>query len=142
MAKLPTPEEEAEQYEFIRAVGQRVNVMRERSGLTRRQMTERANLKPAYGYLIEEGGQNLTLKTLITIAQTLGCTPRDLMPDPPAQIDSEAELQLIRERVKRTLEGFAQLETNFEQLREALKSTTPESKGAPPPKRKRSTTEP
>lgn len=124
MAKDPISEaEEAEQYAFIRAVGQRIQAAREKSGMSRRQMTERANLKHAYGFLIEDGGQNFTLKTLYTLCKVLDCTPIDLMPNAPSMTDSEAELQLLRQRVLRHLEQMDQLEASTHELRATVRAT-------------------
>lgn len=123
MANVPSPEDEDDIYAFQRAVGQRVTAMREKSGISRRQMTERAGLKHAYGYLIEDGGQNFTIKTLLVIARVLGCTPRDLMPDPPEETDVDSELRLLRQRVKNHLEIAKALDDSLGQLRESIKST-------------------
>ena len=120
MAKVPTDAEEDEQFEFLRQVGIRVRIMRERSGMSRRQMTEKANIKPAYGYLIEGEGQNFTLKTLITLAQVLSCTPRDLMPDPPEDVDLESEVRLLRGQLKQHLDLLEGLNSSSRQLREYL----------------------
>ncbi len=123
MAKIPTDAEEDEQFEFLRQVGIRVRLMRERSGMSRRQMTEKTNIKPAYGYLIEGEGQNFTLKTLVTLAQVLGCTPRDLMPDPPEDVDLESEVRLLRGRLKRHLELLEGLNSSSEELRDYLEES-------------------
>ena len=123
MAKMVTDEEDEEQFEFLRQVGLRVKAMRERSGLSRREMTVKANIKPAYGILIEGEGQNLTLRTLINIANAVGCLPRDLMPDPPQEQDLETENRLLREHLQQHLEIIERLTVTAPPLREYLEKT-------------------
>lgn len=101
MEKRSDEEAEERQYTLMREVGKRIRVMRERLGLARREMTDLAGVKPAYGYLIENEGQNLTLKTIAGFAFALQCSPRDLMPDPPEQTDLENENRLLREQLGR-----------------------------------------
>jgi len=57
---------------FQNAVGTRVRVLRERSGLTQREFAAMAGFNPAFAGRVERGLQNLTLIALGRIAFTLG----------------------------------------------------------------------
>lgn len=128
-----TEEEENEIFTFQRAVGKRVKIMREKRGITRRQMTELANIKPAYGYLIEGEGQNFTLKTLIALANALHCLPRDLMPDPPIGTDLENENRLLKEHLLKLTEILDQVTPLLKPLRQSLDSMKPPKSYLPEP---------
>ncbi len=63
--------------------------------------TGKTNLKPAFGFLMETTGENVTLRTLFNIAQTLDCHPSDLLPRSPAsEGDLQTELDTLRKRVQ------------------------------------------
>ena len=109
--------------DFLREVGQRVKLMRETNGLSRREMTEKANLKPAYGLLIEMEGQNFTIKSLNNIAKALGCDARDLMPLPAANIDpltSINENRELRDLIERQQTQIAELSSTSKLIKQSL----------------------
>ena len=109
--------------DFLREVGQRVKLMRETNGLSRREMTEKANLKPAYGLLIEMEGQNFTIKSLNNIAKALGCDARDLMPLPAANLDpltSINENRELRDLIERQQTQIAELSNTSELIKQSL----------------------
>ena len=123
MKKPINEETEDPAADFLREVGQRVKLMRETNGLSRREMTEKANLKPAYGLLIEMEGQNFTIKSLNNIAKALGCDARDLMPLPAANIDpltSISENRELRDLIERQQAQIAELSNTSELIKQSL----------------------
>ena len=123
MKKPINEETEDPAADFLREVGQRVKLMRETNGLSRREMTEKANLKPAYGLLIEMEGQNFTIKSLNNIAKALGCDARDLMPLPAASIDpltSINENRELRDLIERQQTQIAELSSTSELIKQSL----------------------
>ena len=123
MKKPINEETEDPAADFLREVGQRVKLMRETNGLSRREMTEKANLKPAYGLLIEMEGQNFTIKSLNNIAKALGCDARDLMPLPAANVDpltSINENRELRDLIERQQAQIAELSNTSELIKQSL----------------------
>ena len=123
MKKPINEETEDPAADFLREVGQRVKLMRETNGLSRREMTEKANLKPAYGLLIEMEGQNFTIKSLNNIAKALGCDARDLMPLPAANIDpltSINENRELRDLIERQQAQIAELSNTSKLIKQSL----------------------
>ena len=133
MAREPTDEEQAEQAEFLRQIGLRVKAMREQIGMTRGDMTYKANIKPAYGYLIEAEGQNFTLRTLLNIAKVLDCLPRDLLPQPPADSDLESQNHSLREKLLLQHGIIEHMDTAAAAVREYME-TNRQPLGYPPPR--------
>ncbi|MBI3806422.1 MAG: helix-turn-helix transcriptional regulator [Nitrospirae bacterium] len=60
-----------------RAVGQRIKIVRQRSGLTQDQLAEQVGLSPKYISGIERGVENPTMDILIRLAKMLGVEPYD-----------------------------------------------------------------
>lgn len=61
-----------------RAVGKRIKIVRQRSGLTQDQLAEQVGLSPKYISGIERGVENPTMNILIRVAKMLGVEPYDL----------------------------------------------------------------
>jgi transcriptional regulator with XRE-family HTH domain len=61
-----------------RAVGKRIKIVRQRSGLTQDQLAEQVGLSPKYISGIERGVENPTMDILICLAKMLGVEPYDL----------------------------------------------------------------
>lgn len=61
-----------------RAVGKRIKIVRQRSGLTQDQLAEQVGLSPKYISGIERGVENPTMDILIRLAKMLGVEPYDL----------------------------------------------------------------
>ena len=53
-------------------VAERIAELRKQAGLTQQQVAERAGMQPSNYQRIEYGGQNLTIETLVKIAQAIG----------------------------------------------------------------------
>ncbi|MBZ0232733.1 MAG: helix-turn-helix domain-containing protein [Deltaproteobacteria bacterium] len=63
----------------LRLVGRRVAQHRHRRGWTQEVLAERLGLSTKYLQRVEWGRQNLSLRSLATIASALGCRPFDLL---------------------------------------------------------------
>jgi len=61
-----------------RAVGKRIKIVRQRSGLTQDQLAEQVGLSPKYISGIERGVENPTMDILLRLAKMLGVEPYDL----------------------------------------------------------------
>jgi transcriptional regulator with XRE-family HTH domain len=62
-------------------VGATIRKLRRKRGLTQVAFAERAGLDRTHVYRIESGRQSMTLRTLKTIADTLGVRVRDVVWD-------------------------------------------------------------
>jgi transcriptional regulator with XRE-family HTH domain len=142
MAK--TDERSSERYDdILRTVGNRLRDARARAGLTQKQLGDRAAVKQSYIYELERGRTNITLNTLVKMADVLGMDVRDLLPQtgpaPLSLVVLERLLQvceriasLITARQKQDSEllgafrAFADLRSDFEK---ALKSKRPPGEG-------------
>jgi transcriptional regulator with XRE-family HTH domain len=62
-----------------RLVGRRVAHHRQRRGWTQEVLAERVGVSTKYLQRIEAGRENLSLRSLATIAAALGCRPFDLL---------------------------------------------------------------
>lgn len=60
-------------------VGRRVAELRAEQGLTQEELAERAELSARYIQRVESGGENLTLLTLLHVADALRVEPADLL---------------------------------------------------------------
>lgn len=140
MKKPITEEVEDPAAVFLRDVGQRIKLVRETHGMSRREMTEKANLKPAYGLLIEMEGQNFTIKSLNNIAKALGCDARDLMPLPSNQRDNwdpTSGNDTLRELIEKQQKQIAELAQVSQRINESMSDQpTGDSAKKPKPKHK------
>jgi transcriptional regulator with XRE-family HTH domain len=79
MAK--TDEHSSARYDdILRTVGNRLREARARAGLTQKQLGDRAGVKQSYIFELERGRTNITLNTLVKMADVLGMDVRDLLP--------------------------------------------------------------
>jgi transcriptional regulator with XRE-family HTH domain len=79
MAK--TEERSSERYdEVLGTVGNRLREARVRAGLTQKQLGDRAGAKQSYIFELERGRTNITVNTLVKMADVLGMDARDLLP--------------------------------------------------------------
>lgn len=64
-----------------KAFGMKVRMRRFEIEMTQEQLAEKANLHPTYVGSVERGERNIALENIIALANALGCSPRDLMPE-------------------------------------------------------------
>jgi transcriptional regulator with XRE-family HTH domain len=103
MTKTPVfadDESEPEQQQLQDAVGARIRALREERGWSQKDLAARCDLKAPYVYEIERGAANVTLRTLLRLANAFGVTPRDLM---VTTSNLEAENQTLRDMLTRIL---------------------------------------
>jgi transcriptional regulator with XRE-family HTH domain len=67
---------------LLRAIGLRVLRRREELGLTQQSVADRLGIAPQNIYRIEHGQQNLTVRTLVKVAEALGVTVAELIVGP------------------------------------------------------------
>jgi transcriptional regulator with XRE-family HTH domain len=60
-------------------VGERIQAIRQKQGITQDQLAERTGLNRVHLYRLETGRQSMTLRTLKIIANTLGVRAADLL---------------------------------------------------------------
>lgn len=65
--------------ELLARVGRRIGELRERAGVTQRHVAEVLETNVSNYQRIENGEQNLTLRTLAVIARALGVKTQDLL---------------------------------------------------------------
>ncbi len=93
--------------DILSAIGSKIQVMRERKGLTQDQLSERAGINAKYISAIERGQKNLTVLTLEKIAKGLEVEPFELIL-PPIYVEEgegvkKAIDSLIRDADTKTL---------------------------------------
>jgi len=132
-----------EAMEILVAVGSKIKEYRELSGLSQREMGAAAGLTQAYVYLLETGGQNVSLVVLARVAQVLGVSLEALLQGvgkgPVAEgplfkgLSGEVEKlsALIQSRSKRENEVLDRLESLLKAY-EAAKEVPHRSGGAEP----------
>lgn len=69
--------------QIIRNVGRRVAELRAAKGWTQASFAEFLGIAVPNLQRMEQGRQNFTVRTLVTVARKLGCDPRELW-DPPS----------------------------------------------------------
>lgn len=72
---------EDERDEFLDGIGQRIKLARTRAKLTQKELAKLLSTNQSWIYMAEDGQQNLQLGSLRKIAQILGVSVRDLIPD-------------------------------------------------------------
>jgi transcriptional regulator with XRE-family HTH domain len=60
-------------------IGARIRTIRLAIGMTQKDLADRAGVSPAYIYLVETGGQNLTITVLVRLAKSLGTSIEELL---------------------------------------------------------------
>jgi transcriptional regulator with XRE-family HTH domain len=64
--------------EVLRQLGEKVRKLRHERGLTQETLADSLHLSVAYVSLIERGGRNPPITTVVAIAHALGVSPRDI----------------------------------------------------------------
>ena len=65
--------------EVLRRLGERVRGLRRARGLTQEALARSLGLSVAYVSLIERGGRNPPVTTVVAIARALGVSPREML---------------------------------------------------------------
>lgn len=65
--------------EILRRLGERVRGLRRARGLTQEALARSLGLSVAYVSLIERGGRNPPVTTVVAIAHALGVRPREML---------------------------------------------------------------
>lgn len=65
--------------EVLRRLGERVRGFRRARGLTQEALARSLGLSVAYVSLIERGGRNPPVTTVVAIARALGVSPREML---------------------------------------------------------------
>ena len=129
--------------DILKAVGNRLREARGKAGLTQKQLGDRAGVKQSYIFELERGRTNITLNTLVKMADVLGMDIRDLLPQTgPAPLSlvvlerllevCERIASILSDRQKQDAElltafrAFADLRSDFES---ALRSERPRGEG-------------
>ncbi|MDC9603136.1 MULTISPECIES: helix-turn-helix transcriptional regulator [Gammaproteobacteria] len=61
--------------------GKNLRSIRRTRGLSQEQLAYSAGIDRSYLGKVERGKVNLTIEKLYTLAETLGCSPKDLIPE-------------------------------------------------------------
>ena len=101
-----------------RAVGKRIKIVRQRSGLTQDQLAEQVGLSPKYISGIERGVENPTMDILIRLAKMLEVEPYDLFLFGESE-DNEKALRKGIEKMVREAEG-RKLQLYFDVMRKIV----------------------
>jgi transcriptional regulator with XRE-family HTH domain len=104
-----------------RAVGKRIKIVRQRSGLTQDQLAERVGLSPKYISGIERGVENPTMDILLRVAKMLGVEPYDLFLFGESE-ESEKALRKGIEKMVREADR-EKLQLYFDVMRNILRLT-------------------
>lgn len=67
--------------EIRRRFGQNLRAVRKAQGVSQEHLAYAAGIDRSYVGKIERGEVNLTIEKLYLLAKTLGCSPKDLVPE-------------------------------------------------------------
>lgn len=104
-----------------RAVGKRIKIVRQRSGLTQDQLAEQVGLSPKYISGIERGVENPTMDILIRLAKMLGVEPYDLFLFGESEENAKALRKGIEKMVREA--DREKLQLYFDVMRNILQLT-------------------
>ena len=104
-----------------RAVGKRIKIVRQRSGLTQDQLAEQVGLSPKYISGIERGVENPTMDILIRLAKMLGVEPYDLFLFGESEENEKALRKGIEKMVREA--DREKLQLYFDVMRNVLQLT-------------------
>ena len=104
-----------------RAVGKRIKIVRQRSGLTQDQVAEQVGLSPKYISGIERGVENPTMDILLRVAKILEVEPYDLFLFGESE-ESEKALRKGIEKMVREADR-EKLQLYFDVMRNILQRT-------------------
>jgi transcriptional regulator with XRE-family HTH domain len=65
--------------EPLAQLGRNIKVMRVRRDMTQEELAAEAGLERSYAGAIERGERNLSVTSLLKLAQALGCSPNELL---------------------------------------------------------------
>lgn len=128
--------------ELLDAIGVRVREFRRAASLTQKGLADAAGLTQAYVYLVETGGQNLTVSVLARLAKAMGASVRSLLPEEAGAVPSDESLERVAtafEQLRTVVEGhrkdeatileaFSRMATVHEQLATYLQERRPPKK--------------
>ena len=84
---------------FFQAIGARVRTLRQAAKMTQKDLAERTDIHFTYVAQVERVGVNLSMKTLFRIAEALGCSIYELLPEGPRSIDYENRYRMLRDKL-------------------------------------------
>ena len=67
------------------AFGKLLRARRQEMGISQEELAFRSGLHRTYVGSVERGERNLSLENIFVFAKTLGCHPRELIPDFPSK---------------------------------------------------------
>ncbi len=112
-----TPEDKADYDPFYVALGERFKALRDAKKLSQRQLAARAGVSPAYIWLVETGGQNMTLSVFRRLCEVLDVTMVRMLTFGDAELAPSREtlghLVGSLERVSDKLEGRIEQEAQI-----------------------------
>jgi transcriptional regulator with XRE-family HTH domain len=113
-SKRATETPRAEINPTLARVGQIIKKTRKEQGLTQMQLAERCKFNPAAIFMAESGRQNMTIKSLMTLAAALGLEVGDLFPrttpNTSAKLEEVADsIRVLKGRVVMQLQGLDRL---------------------------------
>ena len=113
-SKRATETPRAEINPTLARVGQIIKKTRKEQGLTQMQLAERCKFNPAAIFMAESGRQNMTIKSLMTLAAALGLEVGDLFPrttpNTSAKLEEVADsIRVLKGRVLMQLQGLDRL---------------------------------
>jgi transcriptional regulator with XRE-family HTH domain len=80
-SRIVLPRGEAKMIELKVRFGENLRSVRKANGFSQEQLAFASGLDRSYVGKIERGQINVTLETVNTLAKTLGCSPKDLIPE-------------------------------------------------------------
>ncbi len=119
--KSNEPDEPVERNELLEAIGLLFREARHKAKLTQKQVAEATGLTQAYIYLVESGGQNLTVMSLQRLADAVGVRIRDLMPEGPDAPPGAAMLDRLAEGFAAFAEQYRRHTERDAQIAEAVR---------------------
>lgn len=67
---------------IIRQIGRRIAEVRRERGWSQSELAAELGIALQNVQRMEQGRQNFTVRTIVSVARTLGCAPRDLWEEP------------------------------------------------------------
>lgn len=88
---------------FLDALGENVKIARIRAKLSPKELAEALGTGQSWVYMVEDGQQNLQLSSLRRLAQVLGTTVRDLIPEEAGPGSGQETAREVHETFERTI---------------------------------------
>ncbi len=86
---------------YLKGIARRLFDARKNSGLTQTQLGERAGVKQSYIFELEQGTTNITVGTLVKMANVLDLDPRELLPGKPVQALARTDVRDLKSLLDR-----------------------------------------